>query len=129
MSKSTRPTKKLRFSQASSYHDFVPSVHKDYHDVHMREGRLLNVGGAAIPAPVLRVVQRSDDVWKSTESWTPVDDPEFALDPDGAWYDETVEQPVMQEGRPGIDGSSQRSKKLKSKVSISLSYYTFFLVY
>jgi hypothetical protein len=118
----SRPTKKLRFSQSSSYHDFIPSVHEEYHDVHMREGRLLNVGGATIPALVSRVVQRSDDVWKSTESWKPVDDPEFALDPDGAWYDETVEQPVMQEGCPSVDGSGQRGKKLKSKVSVSLSY-------
>jgi hypothetical protein len=45
-----------------------------------------------------------------------------ALDPDGAWYDETIEKPIMQEGCPSVDGSGQRGKKLKSKVSVSLSY-------
>jgi len=113
--------KKLRLSQPASYHDSIPSIHKVYHDVHMREGRLLNVGGAVIPAPVLKVVQRSEDTWKSTDSWKPVDDPEFALDPDGSWYDETVEQSVMQEVHPGVDDSGQMSKKSKSKVSVGLS--------
>ena len=43
----------------------------------MHKGHLLNIKGAAIPASISSVVQRSDD--KSSESWKPVDDSECAV--------------------------------------------------
>lgn len=49
-------------------------------------------------------------------SWLPLDDPKFALDPDGAWYDEVVEGDVMaKENAP----SASKKKWAKSKVSVS----------
>ncbi|PPQ82566.1 hypothetical protein CVT24_004822 [Panaeolus cyanescens] len=36
-----------------------------------------------------------NDVWKGTERWEPADSVDFALDPDGEWYNETVRGDVM----------------------------------
>jgi hypothetical protein len=51
----------------------------------------------------------------------PNDDREFALDPDGEWYDEMVEMPVMQ-GEPMLVPNKSKKQKKKSRVSVSFYF-------
>jgi hypothetical protein len=54
-----------------------------------------------------------------------VDDPQFALDPDGAWYDEVMGGEVM-EDHPAVDGpapSSPPKKQVRSKLSVGLHFF------
>lgn len=66
--------------------------------------------------PVERVPQPDTDSWEGMSSWSPPDDPMFALDPDGGWYDEAVESHVMDEIRPL---AALKKKKGRSMVSVS----------
>jgi hypothetical protein len=50
-----------------------------------------------------------------TLTWEPEDNLEYALDPDGDWYDEAVEADVMEE-----TGPITKQKKQRSKVSVWL---------
>jgi hypothetical protein len=118
---STRARKKAKFDQAAGYHDSVPSATIDYNNVHLREERTRKVGISTVTAPqASRVVHMSDEDWKSTKSWVVLDDPNFALDPDGDWYDEAVEGPVMQQDHPSAKIGGQVKKRIRSKVSVGL---------
>lgn len=112
---------KVKFDQAAGYHDPVPSATIDYNNVHLREERIRKVGTSFVTAPLAsRVVHMSDEDWRSTKSWVVLDDPSFALDPDGDWYDEAVEGPVMQQDHPSAKIDGQGKKRIRSKVSVGL---------
>lgn len=119
-----RPSKRQRTSdraaqEGGTYHGLVPFASDNFHDVYAREGRLLRVGPNLATAPAERVAQKSDNQWNSATSWIPLDDPNFALDPDGTWYDEVVEADVMRNLEcTGVDPSLKTTKS-KSKVSVS----------
>jgi hypothetical protein len=116
---STKPAKK-KPRLTSSYHDSVPSFNHDYHDIHAREERLHKTGiGTMATTAAIRVGHKSDDHWNSSSSWIALDDTELALDPNGEWYDEAVDQHVMQEGRPSNLGLPGKLQKRRSQVSVS----------
>ena len=105
-----RPIKRQRVGGA--YHDPVPVV-DDFSLLHAREGRLLRVGNEVLTAPSEHAPQHETDrAWNTTPSWLPVDDPQFALDPDGAWYDEVMGGEVM-EDHPAVDGPAPSSPPKK----------------
>ena len=118
---SVRARKKPRPSAEHAYHDFVPLASHDYHDVHVHEERLIKTGVSAITTPASAcVLHKSDNHWNSSSSWVVLDDPEFALDPhDGEWYDEAVDQPVMQDNCPTVfELITKKKRKERSKVSV-----------
>ena len=89
---------------------------EDYAIVHARDGRLKRVGNGVRTAPTTRTAHHeSDKTWSSTESWTPFDDPEFALDPNSDSYDEVLNQEVMEEPAP--------KQRIRSAVSVRKIYF------
>ena len=59
-------------------------------------------------------------------SWEPLDDPELALDPDGAWYDEAVFGDIMQpnDNMPWV-ALPKKQKKSKVSVCTLISIFTY----
>jgi len=104
--------------------DSIPFL-DDYSTVHAREGRLLRVGNEFLTAPAERVPQReSDHTWSNAASWLPIDDPQYALDPDGDWYDEAVGGDVIAQDSVGGQDfpTAAKKKRVRSKVSVSLGH-------
>ena len=119
----SRPSKRARFGGA--FHDTVP-LPEDYSIVHARDGRLKRVGNGVRTAPTNHTAHHeSNNTWSTTESWTPFDDPEFALDANGDAYDELLSQEVMEEPTKGLPPPKQRTR---SAVSVRYFYYNY-LVY
>ena len=119
-----RPPKRQRVGGA--YHDPVPFV-DDLSLIHAREGKLIRIGNELLTAPAERSPQHDDHTWNSASSWLPADDPQFALDPNGEWYDEVVDSGVMEDSFPlnGLAGTTQPKKRVRSKVSVSLRSFKF----
>ncbi|KAJ3500804.1 hypothetical protein NLJ89_g9630 [Agrocybe chaxingu] len=123
---SRQPKRYRKEQEGGSCRDFIPLAKDDYLDVHAHEGRLLTFGSKIGVAPVERETQKSDINWKAASSWTPLDDVELALDPDGARYNAAVEAHVMDETQSTVKGSKkskrkkeQKPKGLRSRVSVS----------
>jgi hypothetical protein len=114
-----KPSKRQRVGGA--YHDSVPFT-DDFSLIHAREGKLLRVGNDLLTAPAERSPQQDDYMWNSASSWLPADDPQFALDPDGEWYDEVVDGGIMEDFFPsnGLASTTQPKKHVKSKVAVGL---------
>ena len=112
-----RPSKRQRVGGA--YHDPVPFL-DDYSLIHAREGKLIRVGNEVLTAPTERSPHEADNhTWNSASSWLPADDAQFALDPDGEWYDEVVHGEVMEDiFPPDRPPSAKPKKRLWSKVSV-----------
>lgn len=91
-------------------HDLVPLCTDDLFDVHARH--LIKIGYQKFMSPPKRITQKLNEHWKVATSWGPLDNPEFALDLDGALYDEAVDTMVMQNTNP--------LKNEKSKTSVCL---------
>ena len=89
-----------------SYRDTVPF--NEYDTVFEREGGLQRVGTSILPTSSTHT---ATDTWSSTTSWTPPDDPHYALDPDGGLYEMALEADVM-------DDSVVAEKKQKGKKSL-----------
>jgi hypothetical protein len=90
----------------------------DSHAVHTCEGCLRRVGKAVLTVPAPCQVQFSSMSWYMKSAWGPADNPDYALDPDGEWYDKVVEGPVMQEDPQS--GLGIQPKHKKSKVSVCI---------
>ena len=92
--------------------------------IHAREGKLICVRNDLLTAPAKCSPQHKADhqTWNSAASWLPVDNPQFALDPNGEWYDEAVYGVVMEDNPPsdGPPTATQPKKQLQSKVSVGL---------
>ncbi|KAF8202527.1 hypothetical protein BJ912DRAFT_842756 [Pholiota molesta] len=104
-----------------AYHDPIP-FDDDFSLVYEREGKIrrTRLEKHTLTAQPERTVQQHDIRWESATSWSVPDDPEFALDADGAWYDEVVAGDVMQDFAP--PDITSESKKSRSKVSVSQYY-------
>jgi len=75
-----------------SHHDSIPI--SDYDTVYEREGALQRVRTSILPTASART---ATDTWNTTTSWTPPDDLNYALDPDGDLYDMALDADVMEE--------------------------------
>ena len=92
-----RPAKRQRVGVGGAHRDPVPFA-DDFTTVHAREGRLARVGRDSLSVPTARLAQReADETWNSAPSWLPADDPQYAVDPDGEWYDEVLDGNIMED--------------------------------
>lgn len=92
-----RPAKKPRTSRPEVYRDAVP-VFQDFDTVLSTEASVSRRGNLIqATRPPARTTEPVLGVWETVVNWEPVDDPEYALDPDGEWYDEALEADVMAE--------------------------------
>lgn len=106
-----------------SYHDPI-SLGNAYSTIHTCEGSMTQRAGNDIHTSLPnRSTQQLASSWLQTVSWAPIDDPTFALDPDGRIYEDIVEGDVMDEELaqvPAVEGV--RTKKKRSRVSVSPFY-------
>jgi hypothetical protein len=114
-----RHLKREREREGGAYHDPIP-LDDDFSLVHAREGKLRRVGNHTLTALPKRAVQQADIRWEAATSWHVQDNPEFALDDNGAWYDEVVEGDIMQENVPPMP---PKAKKSRSRVSVCLRQF------
>ena len=94
----------------TGYHDHVENPN-DYQVIHTQEAHVEKLRQHTVLTP--RNPQRGTP-WNLGNSWLPEDNVEFSLDPDGEWYDEAVDAPIM------AAIPVQLVPKLKSRVSVSL---------
>ena len=118
---SIRPRKRAKASQPASYYQDAIPFDDDFGTIYTQEHR-----DTLQPQPMERTAQPSTDSWASLTSWSPPDDPTFALDPDCAWYDVALETHIMED--VGTEASPKK-KKPRSMVSVSLSLQYFFSVH
>lgn len=112
------PSKRHRATvEGGSNQQLLPFENDFFLDVHAREDHLRKVG-RNFTAPPTRTTHKSDEHWRTATSWAPLDDPNFALDPHDAWYNESVDTPIMQEPDPALEAAEQE-KKPRSKVAVS----------
>ena len=120
----SRPAKGQRVGGA--HRDPIPYA-DNFSAVHAREARVVHVGNQSLSVPTERLIlQEPDEAWNSAVSWLPVDDHQYALDPDGEWYDEALEGGVMEGFGDHADGAAAKGKKrVRSGVSVmsSPSFY------
>jgi len=103
-----------------AYHNSIPFVN-DFSLVHAREGRLLHVSNDVHTAPAERSPQHeAANAWNAASTWLPVDDPDYALDPDGGWYDEALGGDVMSPNKATSVTIAQKKKQVRSTVSVRL---------
>lgn len=102
-----RPLKRPRTSTHDVFHDPVP-VFQDYNMIVSMEGRVVRRGNTVLATSSIQT-QPALGVWENVEAWEPVDDNEYALDPDGEWYDEALEADVMLLPVPKV--KNKRSKR------------------
>ena len=125
MATKKRPLKRARVGEA--HHDSIP-FRDDFTIVHAREGQLLRIGNNFLTAPAERAPQHeADSAFDSASDWLPIDDPQFALDPDGAWYDEAVTGDVMDQDsgdeRENAPSAAKKKKYIRSRVSVCLALF------
>jgi hypothetical protein len=115
-----RPSKRARFGGA--FRDAVP-LPDDYSIVHAREGRFKRIGNGVLPALTERTTHHEHDTaWSTATSWTPFDDPDFALDPNGDSYNDVLSREVMEEPEQP-DGQSAPKKRIRTVVSVRIVYF------
>ena len=119
MAHGSKPSSKCQ-CVGGAYHDPIPFT-DDFSLIHAWEGKLLHIRNELLTAPAERS-QHNNQTWDSASSWLPADDPQFALDPDGGWYDEVVDSGVMEDNFPlyGPASTTQQKKWVRSKVSVGL---------
>lgn len=112
---SQRASKRHRAEkEGGSYRHAISFGIDDFHSVYAREHRSMKVGSGFM-APQTRITHKSDEHWKTAASWAPLDDPNFALDPNDVLYNEAVEAPVMQ-----VPAEVVAQQKKRSKVAVGL---------
>ena len=64
----------------------------------------------------------ADQAWSSASNWLPVDNPEYALDPDREWYNEALGADVMDTAVPVEHPSfnPQKKKRIWSNLLVGL---------
>lgn len=117
---SHNPFKRARLNPGA-HRDLLPLPSElSSQSVEAREVRLVRVGGAqtvvqALPIRTTHLEQTSS--WANLQTWEPIDDRNYALDPEnGEWYDEAVDQDVTEEPRRPIIPT--RKKYARSKVAV-----------
>ena len=94
----------------------------DFTTVHAREARVVCVGNESLSVPTeWLTLCEADEAWNSAPSWLPIDDPQYALDPDGDWYDEVVEGDVMENFGVHPTDSQPTTAKGKKQVRSGVS--------
>ena len=106
-----RPAKRARTKAQSTYRDPIP-LSNEYDIIYSREEST-----SLHSEPAKHVPHTDTDSWATTLSWSPPDDPTFALDPDGDWYDEVVESNIMDDVPPVA--LTTKKKKIRSTISVS----------
>ncbi len=99
-------------SFGGSYHDRIPLEN----DFEVIKARTASSGPNRMPIETATTILPS--TWTFGSSWAPEDDPEYALDPDGEWYDEVLEADVgdvLEEA----EVEEPKKKKKRSEVSVS----------
>jgi len=114
MSINERPRKRVRVSQPDSYQDAIP-LGDEFGIVYTQEHR-----NTLQPQPVERAAQPATDSWATLTSWSPPDDPTFALDPDCGWYDVALGSHIMED--VGAQASPKKKKRPRSMVSVSFNH-------
>ena len=125
MAAKNRPVKQARVGEA--HRDLIP-FRDDFSIVHAQEGQLLRVGNNFLTAPAECVPQHeADSAFDSASDWLPIDNPQFALDPDGTWYDEAVTGDVMDQDsgyeRENAPSTTKKKKYIQSRVSVCLALF------
>jgi len=119
-----RASKRQRTSRSttSTHFDSIP-FHEDeeYHQIYHREGRSRIAGEHATTSRTVTTVASNNELWAAKVSWTPQDDPNYALDEDGAGYDDAVEAEVM-ECEEVVKKKYPRSRVSVSPIHDSLSF-------
>ena len=108
-----RPSKQVRVG--GSFCDAIPFA-DNFSIVHARKGKLVHVGNECLAVPMEHEPHHeTDHAWNSALTWLPADDPQYALDPDGEWYDEVIGCDIMaQDDDTGfVEDSIPSSKKKK----------------
>lgn len=108
---SERPHKRARAAQPASYQDSIP-LDDGFGIVYTQDYR-----NTARPQPVHPAAQPATDSWATLISWSPPDDPTYALDPDCGWYDIALDSHIME------DVVEPKKKKPRSMVSVSYSFH------
>ena len=115
-----RPSKLQRAApDAGAYHDTVP-FGDEYTVIHSRKFFQRQVGSTTHSAHAERSAQ-PDTSWDSTASWAPFDDPNYALDANGMWYNNTLEADIMD--NISAQQAPLPQKKKKSRVPVSSQIY------
>ena len=115
-----RPSKRARVR--GSYCDSI-LFQDDFSVVHAREGRLRRVSNNVRTVPTERLPQHDiDHAWNSESNWLPIDDPEYALEPDGEWYDDALEADVMDPPIrvEALSSTAQKKKRIRSNLLVCL---------
>ncbi|PPQ83667.1 hypothetical protein CVT26_000898 [Gymnopilus dilepis] len=115
-----RQSKRARTAaEGGSARDIVPLPTDDYYDIREREVRTRRTGlNTTHSVPSAPSVQKTQESWNvATSSWAPLDDPDYALDPDGLWYDDVLYQDALTEGGIATPEVPLKKKKKKSEVS------------
>lgn len=115
-----RPTKRARVGayHQASYHDTIP-MFDDFSIIHSSEGGLRNVGGSSRPTRVERSSNVDVSDWQNSTSWSPPDDENYALDPDGQQFNNVVQAEIMAVEPPPM----KKQKKKRSVVAVSALNY------
>lgn len=100
---SHNPLKRARLNPGA-YRDLLPLPSEaSSRPVEAREVQLVCVGGAQTvlqPPPICTTHTEQDSSWANLQTWEPIDDTNYALDPeDGEWYDEAVGQDITEQPR------------------------------
>ena len=121
-----RPAKRQHVRVGGADHDPVPFT-DEFSAVHAHKARVICIGRESLSVPTEQLIQCEDDeTWHSAPSWLPIDDPQYALDPYGEWYDEVLEGGVMDNFDNHSEAMAVKGKKhICSGVSVrpSPSYY------
>jgi hypothetical protein len=113
---------KRRRVDNGSHHDRV-ELTNDFEVVHAREVRVVEHG--RLPRETPRSPQKGRTIWTTGVSWTPVDNPEFALDPDGDWYDVELNTPIadttaFQDAPPPVKIKKKKTMRSVRFISIAI---------
>lgn len=111
--------KRARLSRGSR-RDILP-LPDDNHSLPIQsiEAKLTRVAGTLRQGPLVRtpIDTPSSSTWANLQQWEPIDSSTYALDPGNSeWYDEALEQDVMDAPRPSAVAT--RKKYKRSRVSV-----------
>lgn len=112
------PVKRARLNPGS-HRDLLPLPHDAHSNpVQSVEPKLTRKGGIIRHGQAVRTaIEAPSSTWANLRQWGPVDDCSYALDPgDGEWYDEALEQDVMDVPRPPT--VLPQKKYRRSRVSV-----------
>ena len=107
-----QPAKCQRVRVGRADHDPIPFTN-EFSAVHACEARVICIGRELLSVPTKQLIQCEDDeMWHSALSWLPINDPQYALDPDGEWYDEVLEGRVMDNFDNHSEATAAKGKHL-----------------